>query len=319
VEADPDDERIRHLRSEWRRALFGARTISWGGRGRRPKDEMDYIRFHLYLRTAQEKPATVRSIYYRAESRGVVPKTESAYRTVQQLFLRMRRQKLLPWGWITDASRRMWGRRRFKTLKEYAEYVASNYYADYWSDLDHNVEVWCEKDAMYGVLAPVVVEKYSLNLYVSKGQTSESYLYEAAETMREDGRPAIVYILSDFDPGGFRIARKIENGLQEHLGDEVLVTARKIAVTREQIEDPALDIPTRGVKKDDPNAREFVALYGDVSAELEAIPSNTLRGMVERHLRSHITPERLKVLKLAEEEERKVLEQLEDLIGRGAA
>ncbi len=232
----------------------------------------------------------MRSIYYRAVSKGIVPKTESGYRTVQQQLLAMRRKRLLPWGWITDASRRVWGRRRFKTLKDYAEHVASNYYADYWADAEHKVEVWCEKDAMYGVLAPVVVEKYGLNLYVSKGQSSASYLYEAAQEIRADGRPTTVYILSDFDPGGFKIAEKIEAGLREHVGDAQPITAHRIAVTYEQIRDPALDVPTREVKKSDKNAPAFMELYGDVSAELEAIPSHTLREMVEERLESHIAP-----------------------------
>ena len=50
-----------------------------------------------------------------------------------------------------------------------------------------------------------------------------------------------------------------------------------------------------------------------LSAELEAIPPPTLREVLEAHLRSHIPPTRLRTLKLAEEEERKGLEQLQDL------
>ena len=311
---EPDDNLIYNLLAKWREQLFGARPISVGGRGRRAKDEMDYIRFQLYLLTAQENPATVRSIYYRAVSKGLVPKTESGYRTVQQQLLRMRRNRLLPWAWITNTSRRVWGHRRFKDLKSYAKHVARNYYVDYWAEAQQNVEVWCEKDAMYGVLAPVVVEEYGLNLYASKGQSSASYLYEASEEIREDGRPTVVYILADFDPAGFRIAEKIEAGLREHLGDAVPITARRVAVTYEQMRDPELDIPTREVKRSDQDAAEFIALYGDVSAELEAIPPHTLREMLQRHLKSHIEPSRLKTLKLAEEEERKGLKQLQDLI-----
>src|SRR5215217_6513674 len=315
---EPDDQLVYRLLDRWHEELFSARPISVGGRGRRAKDEMDYIRFQLYLLTAQEKPATVRSIFYRAVSKGLVPKTQSGYRTVQQQLLGMRRNRLLPWSWITDTSRRVWGHRRFKDLKSYAKHVARNYYVDYWAEALHNVEVWCEKDAMYGVLAPVVVEKYGLNLYVSKGQSSASYLYEAAQEIRADGRPTTINILSDFDPGGFKIAEKIEAGLREHVGDAVPITARRVAVTYEQMRDLELDIPTREVKKSDQDAAEFITLYGDVSAELEAIPPHTLREMLQKHLKSHIEPSRLKTLKLAEEEERKGLEQLQDLIG-GAA
>src|SRR5829696_7457326 len=283
---EPDDQLVYRLLDRWHEELFGARTISVGRRGRRAKDEMDYIRFHLYLLTAQENPATVRSIYYRAVSKGLVLKTESGYRTVQQQLLGMRRNKLLPWSWITDTSRRVWGHRRFKDLKSYAKHVARNYYVDYWAEAPHNVEVWCEKDAMYGVLAPVVVEEYGLNLYVSKGQSSASYLYEAAESIREDGRPTVVYILSDFDPAGFRIAEKIEAGLREHVPASQELSARRVAVSFEQVVEYGL--VTRAVRKTDAGAAGFMARYGDVSCELEAMPANTLRRLITEQLEAHM-------------------------------
>jgi 5S rRNA maturation endonuclease (ribonuclease M5) len=55
----------------------------------------------------------------------------------------------------------------------------------------------------------------------------------------------VVYILADFDPGGFRIAKKIEEGLREHLKGAVHVKAKRVAVTYEQMQDPELDIHPR--------------------------------------------------------------------------
>ncbi len=309
---EPDDEMIYKLAAKWHRELFGARSISFGGRGRRKKTEVEWLRFRLYLLTAEEKPATVRGIYYRAVSRGYVPKTDAGYRLIQGQLLSMRRAGLLPWGWITDSSRRVWGRRRFKTMSEYAEWVQGNYRADYWMDSRVNVEVWCEKDALQGVISPVVIEEFGLNLYVSKGQSSASYIYEAAEAIRDDGRPTVIYILSDFDPGGFRIAEKVESGLREHLGDDYDFVAHRIAVTYDQISEYGL--PTREVKKSDKQAPEFMAKYGDISCELDAIAPSQLRALVREHLESHMDQKRLRGLKMAEEQEREGLKQLEHLL-----
>ncbi len=197
-----------------------------------------------------------------------------------------------------------------------AEHVAANYRKDYWMDSPVNVEVWCEKDAMQGVIAPVVLRDFGLNLYVSKGQSSASYLYEAAESIKEDGRPTVVYILSDFDPAGFRIAEKIEAGLREHLPEEQELTARRVAVSYEQVVEHGL--VTREVKKTDTDAAAFMARYGDVSCELEAMPPTTLRRLLTDHLEAHMNKDRLRALKLAEEQEREGLARIQDLMG-GAA
>jgi hypothetical protein len=201
-------------------------------------------------------------------------------------------------------------------MASYADHVATNYRKDYWHDSPVNIEVWCEKDAMQGVIAPVVLREFGLDLYVSKGQSSASYLYEAAESIREDGRPTVVYILSDFDPAGFRIAEKIEAGLREHILEEQDLTARRIAVSYEQVLE--YDLVTREVKKTDKGAAEFLARYGDVSCELEAMPPTTLRRLLSDHLETHMDKDRLRALKLAEEEEREGLGRLQDLLG-GAA
>jgi len=287
-------------------------TISIGKRGRRSTAEMAWLKFRLYILASQERPATVRSMYYRMLSKGFLPKDERAYRLVQRTILDMRRQKIMPWQWITDSSRRVWGKARFGDMKSYADYVAANYYKDYWLDSPVNVEVWCEKDAIQGVVGPTVYNDFGLDLYVSKGQSSASYLYEAAESIREDGRPTVVYILSDFDPAGFRIGERIEAGLREHLPEEQDLRAVRVAVSYEQIQ--RYNLVTRPVKKRDADAAEFMRRYGDISCELEAMPPTTLRHLLAEHLHEHMSPNKLRIMKLAEEEERKGLAQIHDLL-----
>ena len=310
---EPDDGAMVKLLAGWREELYGARLIYLGKRGRRTRAEMEWLKFRLYLLALEERPSTVRGMYYRMVSKGFLPKDDRAYNLVQQTLLRMRRDGLLPWRWITDSSRRVWRYARFGDMASYAEYVASNYRKDYWQDSPVNVEVWCEKDAMQGVIAPVVLQEFGLELHVSKGQSSASYIYEAAESIKEDGRPTVVYILSDFDPAGFRIAEKIEAGLREHVPKDQDLTAQRVAVSFEQV--VGYGLVTREVKKTDANAAEFMARYGDISCELEAMPANTLRQLLREQLEGHMDKERLRMLKLAEEQEREGLGQIQDLLG----
>jgi hypothetical protein len=295
--------------------VYGARTIK--KRTRRTKAEMEALREALYEIVAENAPATVRGIFYLASSAGVVPKTENeGYRPVQRELLKMRRERIIPWGWITDGSRSRFGYKRYGGLDSYARQVASNYRRDYWHDSEEHVEVWLEKEALRGVISPVVIEEFGLDLYVTKGQPSVSYLYDAAEDIISDGRPTHVYVLADWDPGGLRIFDRIEQELIGFVGDAAVLHVRRLALTPYHIE--AYGLPTRPGKEKDPNAADFARRFGDRCVELDAMPPNTLRGLVRECLEAHMDPDFLQRLKLAEREERRGLREIQNLLG-GAA
>jgi hypothetical protein len=144
----------------------------------------------------------------------VVSKDDAkGYRPVQRELLKMRREGIIPWDWITDGSRYRFGYKRYGGLESYARQVAANYRRDYWHDSEEYVEVWLEKEALRGVISPVVIEEFGLDLYVTKGQPSVSYLYDAAEDIISDGRLTYVYVLADWDLGGLRIFDRIKQEL----------------------------------------------------------------------------------------------------------
>ncbi len=296
-------------------SVYGARTIK--GRGRRTKAEVEALRNALFEIVAANQPATVRGVFYLAETASLVPKDDAkGYRPVQRELLKLRREGIIPWGWITDGSRSRFGYRRYGGLESYARQVAANYRRDYWHGAEEYVEVWIEKEALRGVISPVVLEEFGLDLYVTKGQPSVSYLYDAAEDIILDGRPTYVYVLADFDPGGLRIFDRIKQELTGFVGDAAEVHVRRLALTPYQID--LYDLPSRPGKEKDPNAAEFKRLYGDRCVELDALPPNTMRGLVRERLEAHMDPETLQALKLAEKEERRGLRDIQDLLG-GAA
>ena len=278
---------------------------------------MEALREALFEIVAENQPVTVRGAFYLATSRGVIPKTENeGYRPVQRELLKMRREGVIPWGWITDGSRTRFGHRRYGGLDSYARQVAANYRRDYWHDSDEYVEIWLEKEALRGVISPVVIEEFGLDLYVTKGQPSVSYLYDAAEDIISDGRPTYLYVLADWDPGGLRIFDRIKQELIGFVGDAADIHVRRLALTPYQVD--LYDLPTRPGKEKDPNAADFARRYGDRCVELDAMPPNTLRGLVRECLEAHMDPEYLRRLKLAEQEERRGLRGLQDLL-RGAS
>jgi hypothetical protein len=275
----------------------GARTIK---RGRRTRAEVAELREALREIVMDNEPVTVRGIFYLASSAGLVPKDDTkGYRPVQRELLKMRREGIIPWGCITDGSRTVYGLNR----------------RDYWHDSPEYVEIWLEKEALRGVISPVVIDEFGLDLFVTKGQPSATYLYEAAEDISFGGRPTFVYVLSDHDPGGLRIFDRIKEELTTFVDGAAELTVRRLALTPYQVR--LYDLPTRPGKEKDPNAAEFKRRWGDC-VELDAMPPNTLRSLVGKTLEGHMDPEYLRRLKLAEREERQGLRDIQDLIG-GAA
>jgi hypothetical protein len=294
-------------------SVYGARTIK---RGRRTKVEVAELREALHEIVMDNEPVTVRGVFYLASSAGLVPKDDTkGYRPVQRELLKMRREGIIPWGCITDGSRTVYGHNRYGSLEFYARQVARNYRRDYWHGSPEYVEIWLEKEALRGVISPVVIDEFGLDLFVTKGQPSVTYLYEAAENISLGERPTFVYVLSDHDPGGLRIFDRIKEELTNFVDGAADLTVRRLALTPYQV--GLYDLPTRPGKEKDPNAAVFNRMWGDC-VELDAMPPNTLRALIREKLESHINPEYLRQLKLAEREERQGLRDIQDLIG-GAA
>jgi len=192
---------------------------------------------------AAEKPTSVRGMYYMAMGAGLIDKDAQAkrnnYMRVQRRLLQMRRDGRMPYSWITDGSRTIYGYDRFADEDDFSAYAANIYRKDYWLESPVRVEVWVEKDAMAGKLKPVVRDEYGLDLYVSRGFASETYLQEAGAHIRSDGRPTYVYLLTDFDASGMGIAETVEERLAE-MACPVDVFVERIAATPEQIEEYGL-------------------------------------------------------------------------------
>lgn len=238
--------------------------------------------------TGANAPITVRGVFYRAVAEGLVPKEETrGYRVVQRRLMKLRLAGNIPYGWITDGSRRVLGYQRYRDARDFADSVRIRYWQDYWRDAEEYVEVWVEKDAMSGVLSPVVIREWGLSLHVTRGFASVTYLHEAAEDIALENRPVYVYLLTDFDPSGLNIANRIEEELYERTYGADL-TVERIAVTPEQI--AAYSIPTHGGK-----------------AELDAFPPNDLRALVAEVIERHMDRRTLELMKMVEEEERKGL------------
>ena len=271
-------------------------------RARRTKDEMNRLRAAIYLTLCRDNPMTVRQCFYALTVQGRIPKTEAAYNgVVVRLLTQMRRSGAIPYDWISDNTRWMRKPASYSSLQDLLQKTAQFYRRDLWASAPAYVEVWCEKDALAGVIMEETAI-YDVPLMVSRGFSSDTYLQSAAEAITDKSKPAYIYHFGDHDPSGVWIAKKTEQGLRHHAGPDAEIHFERIAVTPAQIS--SWNLPTRPTKRTgNTHAKGFA---GD-SVELDAIPASQLRALVRECIERHVDEDRLRILTAAEESERGLL------------
>jgi hypothetical protein len=278
-------------------AVYASRPIR---RSRRSKQEMDLIRGAMFELLRREHPMTNRQVFYRLVSAGVIAKTEAEYKgTVTRLLSEMRLAGHIPFGWISDNTRWMRKPPTYTGVGAFLEQAARTYRRSLWDQSPDYVEIWIEKDALAGVVYDITAP-FDVPLMVTRGYASLSFLHEAAEAIGNRGQPAHIYFFGDYDPSGVDIARTTEMRLRQFAPITPIMFER-VAVTEEQI--TGWDLPTRPTKKTDRRAKNF----STESVELDAIPPDQLRTLVDTCIRRHIDERQLNWLQVIEREERDLL------------
>lgn len=292
---------------------------------RRSRAQIETIKTAIYDLLAEEAPCTVRQVFYRLVSGGVIGKTEGEYKsTVVRLLGEMRRHHEIEFSWIADNTRWMRKPRSFSSLETMLKHSADAYRRSVWDNQDCYVEVWLEKDALAGVLLEET-STWDVPLMVTRGYPSLSFLYTAAEAIAAQQKPVYLYYFGDHDPSGVDIPRKVEKDLREFvagihfdeddimLGDlefddikEIIpfnedIHFKRVAVTPEQIQN--MNLPTRPTKRTDSRIKNF----SGESVEVDAIPPRTLRKIVSDCITQHIDQRAYDALLYAEQGERDVL------------
>lgn len=278
-------------------------------RRRATREEMEE-RAEFFISYAKEHaPVTVRGLYYQAEVAGLpgIDKTELGYAKVQRQVLELRRQGRMPYSCIADGTRWAIRGRTFDGVEDALRATALLYRKNLWRDREDAVEVWCEKDALAGVISPVTRE-YDVSLMVTRGFTSETFAHEAVEDYRGTGRKLWVLALYDFDRSGEDAASSLQEKVFR-FGREKGVKVRfiNLALTERQVQD--WNLPTRPPKRQTTADKRWPH---DVACELDAIPPDDLRSLVKYQIEAFLPADELQQLKEIEAEERASFRQFAD-------
>lgn len=270
-------------------------------RRRRTRAEIETLESAVYTLVKRDQPMTIRGIFYRVVSLGLVDKTENGYKVVQRRVLEMRRSGALPYEWISDGTRWQLKARSYAGVNAALEAAALSYRRNLWIDQPVHVELWSEKDAITGVISSIANE-YDVPIMVARGFSSESFLYSTAQQLKADGRPAVIYQLGDHDPSGVLAWRDTCGKLAEFAPD-VDLTFERIAVTPEQIEE--FNLPTRPTKSSS-HSRGF----SGESVEVDALETGVLRSLVRQALAQHMPEHVLDLHRQVEKSERDLLSKI---------
>jgi hypothetical protein len=247
---------------------------------------------------AEHHPMTVRQVFYRLISRQVAENTRGAYQAVSKSLVAARRAGSIPWEWIEDRLRKprcvsMWG-----GLDDFAATAAAAYRRDVWADQPVYLEVWLEKDALSGIFEDTL-EPYGVTLNVGRGFDGWSSIHDAAQRLNNGD---VILYFGDFDPSGEDMVRSLRERLGS-LGSHPEIV--KCALTFDDVK--RHDLPTDFTKASDTRRVAFVAKWGDVSVELDALPLDVLRSSIIAEVESRMDLDALARMRSRERDERQFL------------
>jgi hypothetical protein len=279
-------------------ALYRTGTIT---RTRRTRAQTEQLDAQILAALRESNPQSVRHAFYLMTNPRLpepVEKSDRGYRHVQHRVTELRREGRLPYGWITDHSRRGYFVDTFTSRAEFIRRVAGLYRHDLWAESDRHVEVWAESRSIAAVVEDLCGE-LAVSLYPCGGFASISVAHGAADYMNavalEQGRRPLVLYIGDYDPAGVLIDRSLDQELRRHL--KVDLEFRRIAITQQQIDE--LDLPTKPRK-----VGERRAVHIAETVEAEAMPVHILRDLLRREIERHLPERALEIAKVVEEEER---------------
>ena len=270
------------------------------------KEVIEAVNQELSTFIADGYKPTLRAMFYRLFSKGIIPNTPNAYDRLSKVTVDARWKSLdmaqgykikgnpgegtLPIDCFADNSRGVVGdfNEEYWTPGELIDARADdlrNTESDYldfvpkWHNQSHYVEIWIEKEAMVGTFESIL-QRLEVRIVPNKGFASMTFLYNNAQRLKNHlavGKEVHVLYYGVFDPSGDYMDTDLKNRL-DRLGIGNKIDFKRIAVTPEQIEEYRLpynpDKETELKMERDVQTNGFLEKYGKLYAvEIDAMPA----------------------------------------------
>ena len=150
--------------------------------------------------------------------------------------------------------------------------------------------IFGEKSSLEDIAAPIA-RQFEADLYLPTGEISDTLVYQIAKDANADGRPLVMFTLSDCDPAGHQMPISIARKLQafkdlffRRLEFEVV----PVALTVDQVK--AERLPSVPMKDTEKRADRWRDAFGIDQTEIDALTTPTRRPILERFIRQAFKP-----------------------------
>jgi len=246
---------------------------------------------------AAHNPMTVRQVYYQLISRQVIENNRSQYQAVSNALVQARQEGFIPWEWIEDRLRRPRAVSMWDDLGNFGNDVLSAYRRNVWTNQPYYLEVWLEKDALSGIFEGVL-DPYGVTLNVGRGYDGWDSIHNASRRFGDGDGKAILYF-GDFDPSGEDMVRSLKERLN-FFGCKPEIA--KCALTLDDVQ--RYNLPSDFTKASDTRQKAFVAKYGDLAVELDALPVDVLQSRIASEIKTRMNLNALAKLRELEDIEK---------------
>ncbi len=257
---------------------------------------------------------TLRQLYYQFIARDLFPDsyinpTEgtknniSSYNKLKGIVSAAREGGMIDWDRLVDRGRSSENRSHWRDASHFIRTVTPQFTTDLWRDQPKRVEVWVEKDALSDVIERAC-RPLDVPFTACKGYMSASTMWDAAHNRmlhnwNEYNQETVVLHLGDHDPSGIDMTRDIEERLNMFASQtdtayldsqgNPTITVQRIALTRAQVTRYAP--PPNPAKEIDPRFRDYEAIHGAQSWELDALSPQVIMDLITSRIRPHMDRE----------------------------
>jgi len=251
-------------------------------------------------------PMTLRQCYYQLVSKHIIDNNFGQYKRLSNALVQARQQAIIPWEWIEDRSREAKTVSMWNDLEDFMYTVSRAYRKNVWDNQPNYIEVWVEKDALSGIFEDIT-SRYGVTLAVGRGYNSWSACKNAVQRINYHNKPTTLLYFGDFDPSGEDIVRALSEGINFfETSHEIIV--KKMALTKEDV--LTYNLPPDFTKKTDTRSKAFIAKYGDMAVELDALPLPILQERIRNSIEENIDMTALNKVYQQEAKERAQLRTL---------
>jgi hypothetical protein len=264
----------------------------------------------------EEKPQTVRQIFYVLVAVQLIAKTLNRYKAISELMVKARKRGIIPWDWIEDPTRETVGEHRGGGCDSAADFINTQlelfeygFSLKMWPTQPRYVEIWTESLGMVRRFDDIASD-YRLAVTPARGYDGWSSLHDAAERYQEHiaaGRSVRILHFGDFDPSGMDAPRSLRERLLEF---GVKVEVKRCFLTVADIK--RYKLPTALPKANDPRTKGFVEKYGERTVEIEALPARVFRTRLKSEIEANLDMSAFHEVKRQTREQRAEIKALAD-------